>query len=214
MIVRKITETILDEVLQQDLEKYRQRAIEFGATDARVITTDMIVIDERVRAKCIVPLCSNYGSSPNCPPHAMDVDLMRKVVKNFRYAIFYMIKVPSQELTNPDYKEKRSGAPSSIKSFQISAKVESEAFYDGYYLAMAFAGGACQPNLCPDKDCSALLPGQRCRHPLIARHSMEGAGMDAYLMATKVDWDIYPIGESTSPSEVPCGTKLGVVLIY
>jgi len=32
-------------------------------------------------------------------------------------------------------------------------------------------------------------------------------------MATKVGWDIYPIGLSTSPEEVPYGLRLGLVLI-
>ena len=94
-MVRKIVEAVPEEVLQQDLEKYRQRAIELGATDAKIITTDMISIDERVRAKCIVPLCSNYGTSANCPPHTMDLDFIREVVKNFQCAIFYMTRVPS-----------------------------------------------------------------------------------------------------------------------
>ena len=213
-MVRKIVEQVPEEILQQDLEKYKQRAIELGATDAKIITTDMILIDERVRAKCIIPLCRGYGTSAHCPPHAMDLDLMRKVVKNFRYAIFYMMRIPSPEIAGPDYRKKRLGAPASIKLLEIAAKVESEAFYDGYYLATALTGGPCQPYLCPDKECSALIPGQGCRHPFIARPSMEGVGINAYLLATKVGWDIYPIGGSTLPSEVPYGTKLGLVLIY
>ena len=52
-MVRKIVEKVPDELLQQDLEKYRRRALEIGATDAKIITTDIILIDERVRAKCI-----------------------------------------------------------------------------------------------------------------------------------------------------------------
>jgi hypothetical protein len=38
--------------------------------------------------------------------------------------------------------------------------------------------------------------------------------MDAFTMATKVGWDIYPIGLSTSPEDVPYGSLLGLVLIY
>jgi predicted metal-binding protein len=143
----------------------------------------------------------------------MELDLTRKIVKNFRYAIFFMLRVPSQELTNPDFKQKKAGAISSIKQSQIIAKLESEAFYDGYHLAMAFGGGPCQPYLCADQECAALVPGQRCRHPLKARPSMEAVGMDAYLMATKVGWEIYPIGGSVSSSEIPSGNRLGLVLI-
>ena len=213
-MVRKIMETVPEEALQRDLEKYRQMAIELGATDAKIIATDMIVIDERVRAKCIIPLCRNYGTTPNCPPNAIDLDFTRKIVKSFSYAIFVMLKVPSQELTNPDFKQKRAGVRSSVKQAQTANKIESEAFYDGYYMATAFGSGPCQPYLCPDKECAAMVPGQRCRHPLMARQSMEATGIDAYLMAAKVGWDIYPIGGSISASDIPHGTRLGLVLIH
>jgi hypothetical protein len=43
---------------------------------------------------------------------------------------------------------------------------------------------------------------------------MEGVGMDVYTMATKIGWDIYPIGDATLPSEVPHGLRLGLVFIY
>ncbi len=143
----------------------------------------------------------------------MDLGLVRQVVNNFRYAMFYMIKVPSGELAGPEFKEKKLGVRSAMKNWEISAKLESEAFYDGYHLAMAFAGGPCEPYLCPDKECS-ILTGQGCRHPYVARPSMEGVGMNALAMAAKVGWDVYPIGGSILPSEIPHGTKLGLVLIY
>ena len=213
-MVRKIVETFPEEVLQQDLERYRQKAIELGATDAKIITTDLVVVDERVRAKCIIPLCRNYGTSPDCPPHAIDLDFTRKIVNSFSYAIFFMLLVPSQELTNPDFMQKRAGVRSSVKLAKIASKIESVAFYDAYYLATAFGSGPCQPYLCPDKECAAMVPGQHCRHPLMARHSLEAAGIDAYRMAAKVGWDVYPIGGSIPASEIPHGTRLGLVLIY
>jgi predicted metal-binding protein len=211
---RKIVEKVPNNVLKKDLEKYRKRALKLGATDAKIITTDMILIDERVRAKCIVPVCSSLGKNVNCPPYAMDLELVRKVVNNFRYAIFYMLRVPSSELAGPEYKERKLGKRSAMKNWEISAKIESEAFYDGYHLAMAFAGGPCESYLCPNEECSALVPGQGCRHPYLSRPSMEGVGMDAFTMAAKVGWEVYPIGRSISPSEVPHGTKLGLVFIY
>ena len=79
---------------------------------------------------------------------------------------------------------------------------------------MALAGGPCKPYLCPNKECSALVPGQKCRHPFISRHAIEGIGIDAFRLATKVGWDIYPIGGSVSPEELPHGSKLGLVFIY
>jgi predicted metal-binding protein len=214
VVVRKIAEDVPEEVLQQDLEKYRKKAIELGATDARIITTDMIVVDERVRAKCIIPLCRNYGTSPDCPPNAVDLDFIRKVIAGFKYAIFFMLEVPSEEVTNPDFRQKRAGVRSAVKLAKIASGIESAAFYNAYYFATAFGSGPCQPYLCPDKECAALVPGQHCRHPLMARHSLEAAGIDAYIMAARAGWDVYPIGASVPASEVPHGTRLGLVLIY
>jgi len=212
-MVRKVPVEVPDDVLQQDLEKYRQLAIEIGTTDAKIITTDMVVIDERVRAKCLVPLCGSLGKNFNCPPHAMDLDMVRKVVNGFRYAVFYMIRVPSAELTGPDFKAKKTGAPSAMKNWEVSGKVEAAAFFDGYYLAMGFAGGPCEPYLCANQECSVPL-GRGCRQPYVARPSMEGVGMDAFKMAARVGWEVYPISRNIPPEEVPHGTKLGLVLIY
>ena len=39
-MVRKILKKVPEEQLQRNLEKYRQRAIELGATDTKIITTD------------------------------------------------------------------------------------------------------------------------------------------------------------------------------
>jgi len=38
--------------------------------------------------------------------------------------------------------------------------------------------------------------------------------MDANTMATKVGWNIYPIGQSRSPEEIPYVSLLGLVLIH
>jgi predicted metal-binding protein len=212
-MVRKIVERVPDEQLQKDLEKYRQRALKLGATDAKIITTDNVVIDERVLAKCTYPKCPGYGTNLNCPPYAMDLDLVRKVVNNFRYAIFAKVDVPSEEIAGPEARDKTLYATWRRKINEIISKIEAEAFSDGYYLALAFGSGPCKSIFCPDNDCSALVPGQPCRHPLKARSSMEGVGMDVFAMATKVGWDIYPIGEATLPSEVPCGLRLALVFI-
>ena len=212
-MARKITSEIPRDILQKDLERYRQRAIELGATDAKMITSDMILVDERVRAKCIYPKCRSYGTNANCPPHAMDLDMVRKVVSRYQYAIFLMLKVPPEEVAGPDVQEKRLSRPSQIKNHEIVSRLEAEAFHDGYHLALGFAGGSCKSAFCPNVEC-ATLKGEGCRHPLRARSAMEAVGLEAYIMAAKVGWDIYPVGQSTPVTDVPHGIKLGLVLIY
>ncbi len=213
-MVRKIVEAVPDGVLQQDLERYRQRTIELGATDAKVITTDMVLIDQRVRAKCIYPKCSYYGTNAHCPPHAMNLEKVRKIVNNSQYGIFTKLEVPSEKTAGPEARDRKLSIPWQRKMHEIVSKIEAEAFFDGYYLALGFAGGPCKSAFCPDIECSVLVSGQSCRHPLRSRTSMEGVGMDAFLMAAKVGWDIYPIGGSISPRAVPYGTRLGLVLIH
>ncbi len=211
-MVRKIMEKVPEEILQQDLEKYRQRALKLGASNAEAVTTDMVVIDERVRAKCIYPKCEWYGTSANCPPYAIDLEQTRKIVNNFHYAMFFGIKVPTELLAGKRTPEQyKQGSHFGNTRNEIVAKVEAEAFYDGYYLAVGFGGGACKRQFCPNEDCS-VLAGQGCRFPLHARTSMEGVGMDVYLMATKVGWDVYPLG--ARPSDAPHGLQAGIVFIY
>lgn len=100
------------------------------------------------------------------------------------------------------------------KLHEIVSKVESDAFYDGYYLAMGFAGGPCKRAFCYNAECNALTSGKGCRHNLIARPSMEAVGMNCFKMAANEGWDIYPIGKKTCPEDVAHGTRLGLVLIY
>lgn len=213
-MVRKFTEKVSEEQLQKDLEEYRKRAIELGASDAKVITTDRVILDERVRAKCMYPKCNGYGTSLNCPPYTPDIDQIRKIVKKYKYAVLFKLNIPSEEIAGPLAKEHKAYRPYSRKRARIVAKLEAEAFHNGYHLALGFGGGSCKSHYCPDVECEALKPGKACIAPLKARASMEAVGMDAYTMATKAGWDIYPIGEKTPPSEVPCGLYLGIILIH
>ena len=213
-MAQKFLEKISEEKLQQDLEKYRQRAIELGATDAKIITMDKVVIDERVLAKCTYPKCPGYGTNVNCPPYAMSLDQVRKVVNNFSYAIFIKLDVPSKHTAGREAIDKNLSMPYRRKLSEIVAKIEAEAFYDGYHLALGFGSGTCKALFCPDNECRALVMGQPCPYRLKARSPMEGVGMDVYTMAAKAGWDIYPIGDNTLPSEVPYGLRLGLVFIY
>lgn len=168
-MIRKIVEKIPDEQLQQDLEKYRQRSVELGATDAKVITTDEVVIDERVLAKCTYPRCFGYGTNANCPPYAMSPDQLRKVLNKFRYAIFIKLEVPADDIAGVEARDRKLLKPFIRKLSEITAKIEAEAFYDGYHLALAFGNGSCKGLFCADVECRALVPGQACPHHLRAR---------------------------------------------
>jgi predicted metal-binding protein len=213
-MTRKIVDRIPEEQVKKDLEKYRQRAIELGATDARVITADDVIIDERVIAKCVYPKCPGYGTNANCPPYAMTPDEARKLVNNFTYGVFVKLEVPAEHTSGQEAIEKNLSNPYRVKVSEIIARLEAEAFYDGYHLAVGFGSGSCKMLFCANNDCLVLTPGKGCPHRLKARSPMEAVGMDVYRMATRAGWDIYAIGDSTQPSEVPYGLRLGLVLIH
>ena len=58
---------VSDEQLRADLERYRQLALDEGASDAAILAASEVVVDERVRLKCLVPRCLRAGETPNCP---------------------------------------------------------------------------------------------------------------------------------------------------
>jgi predicted metal-binding protein len=204
---RKILEEVPEEILKGDLENYRKKAIELGATDAEIISTDEIIIEERVRAKCMYPRCEVYGTSANCPPYAPELDVIRKIVNGFTRAI--LLKIDAA----PDTIEKGDSAIA-LKHSKIVSQIEAMAFYDGYYLALGFGGTACKATFCSAKDCSAMTKGQSCRFSFQSRVSMHGAGMDVFKMASRAGWDIYPVGSSTKTADVPFVSHIGLVLIY
>lgn len=213
--VTAFSENVSDEKLETDIENYVNLTKELGATDVKKISTDMIILDERVRARCYSPRCPYYGTNLNCPPHFdWDVEKSREIVSKYKYAVFIMLEVPPEEQTGKDYFSPKHKLPSALKMYEIVAKVQSAAFYDGYPLALGFAGGgSCKRVFCSAVDCKGIK-GEGCRMALKSNPTMHGAGMDAYSMASEVGWKIYPLGKTTDPSQIPHGLELGLVLIH
>src|SRR5674536_141200 len=71
--------------------EFLKTASELGATAARVFDAKDVVVDERVRLKCCVPVCRNYGVSLMCPPNVMPVDEFRTVLARFQKALLIQI---------------------------------------------------------------------------------------------------------------------------
>ena len=216
-----------EDALNQDLEIYRQEAVKCkGISEAAVIDQKDIIVDIRAPLKCSIPKCYSYGTSIHCPPLIdISAEKMKQVAKMYRHGILMKADLPSdlvagEELTKAILSHKRDPEKkviqlgrSVINIFQAVSKVESMAYYDGYYLSMGFAAGSCKETLCYKfPDCQAM-EGKGCRHPNMARPSMEAVGFDAYRMAARVGWEIYPIGGNCVPESVPHGLMIGLVLI-
>jgi len=212
-MVRKIVAQVPPQTLEKDLERYRQMAIELGATDAKIVPSSQVIIDERVRLKCTYPKCKWYGTNANCPPYAVDLETMKKALFKYNSAIFFMLETPSKDFVGPDVVKLGTHVQWTRKVYEITSKIEAAAFYDGYHLAMGFAGGPCKSIFCPNENCSALT-GTGCRHYLKSRSAMEGVGMDVFTMAARTGWEVYPCGASLKPEDVPHGIRCGLILIH
>ena len=210
---RLITLEIPDEKLGRDLELFRQRAIELGASMAEVIPANWVEIDERVRLKCSIPLCPYYDKNIFCPPHGPSLELMRKAVARYSQAILFAVEViPVDEFADRS-KERGAVVKWAKKCLEIAGRIETMAFGNGYYIATGFGQYSCLRILCGLERC-LVLEGSYCPYPLKARPSMEGVGIDVFGLVTKVGWDIYPIYRSVDPREVPRALSVGIVFIY
>lgn len=201
------------ETLQRDLETFKQKALDLGASMAEIIPAHLVEIDERVRLKCFIPLCPFYDKNPYCPPRAPQPEFMRAALSRYNWAILFALDVvPVEEFADRPVQLKM-GAQWTKKTFEIAGKIETLAFASGYYLALGLCQFNCLRVLCNQETCS-VLDGGECPFPLKARPSMEGVGIDVFRLVTKVGWDIYPIYKSVDPKVVPRALAVGIVFIY
>jgi predicted metal-binding protein len=209
---RKIPLQTPDDILRQDLETLKQKALELGASVAEIIPAEWVEIDERVRLKCSIPLCPHYDKNLYCPPHGAPLDLMRNAVSRYHWALLFAIDViPAKEFADRAI-EREALAKWAKKCLEITGRIETLALGIGYYLAMGFGQASCIKVLCGQERC-LVLDGGKCPYPLQSRPSMESAGIDVYRLVTKVGWDIYPIYRSVDPDKVPRALSVGIVFI-
>ena len=86
---RLISLSVPDETFKKDLENFRQKALDLGASMAEIIPVDWVEIDERVRLKCAIPLCPYYDKCIFCPPHTPGPELMRRALAKYERAILF-----------------------------------------------------------------------------------------------------------------------------
>ncbi|MDO8567757.1 MAG: DUF2284 domain-containing protein [Dehalococcoidales bacterium] len=212
-----------DSDLQKNLEKYRQKAIEFGANDAKIIPASDVVVDERVYMKCLVPRCQGlrHGGTPHCPPHTPQPDFVRKVLARYQWAIVFKRDVENLEdyIPTSDAKVEEIRAKSKevegyhARTIEIVGRLESLAQSEGYYLALGFSGGSCRLSLCRGANCAVIENGN-CRFPLKARPAMEAVGIDVFDLAKKVGWDAYMIRRVEPDLSVfPCGVSIAILFV-
>jgi predicted metal-binding protein len=210
---RPFVTKVPEERLMKDLEDFRHKAMEMGAAAAEIIQASQIIVDERVRLKCTVPRCLRAGETPNCPPYAPELDVVRRAFEKFSWAI--LLKTHLEPIEDYAPGNRQDGVDQSLlyhkKTSELVYEIELLAYKQGYHLAMGLGGGSCKDYLCHGLICQFLDSG-RCRFPFRARPAMEAMGIDVVDLTNKVGWKCYPLLDDLS--QIPCAISVGLVLVY
>jgi len=213
--IRPFATKVPEETLIADLKSFREKALELGAAAAEIIPASQIVVDERVRLKCVVPRCLRAGETPNCPPYTPELDVIREAFHKFTWAILLNTHVEPLEAYAPGSGQNKAEQRQTLlfhqKTSEIVYEIERLAYKNGYYLAMGFSGGSCKDYLCHGLICQFMESG-RCRFPHRARPAMEAMGINVFDLIRKVGWEAYPLLDELNL--VPCAISVGLVLVY
>lgn len=143
-----------------------------------------IIIDERVRLKCQVPLCDSYNRNLMCPPHTPSVAVFEETLSRYSRAILLQVCASAGGSNDPFRPAKRL--------HELVNIAEKEAFLSGFRFAAGFIGGCCR--LC--RQCVAVRGGITCRFPFKARPSMEAMGIDVIATTARAGLPIsFPVSD-------------------
>jgi predicted metal-binding protein len=161
--------------MEKIIKQLQSEAIQLGTTQTKVIPISSIVVDERVRLKCLIPLCNKYNQNLMCPPNLPSVEEFRKSLKKYSKALFVQLAFEKKEKVSKTEMQRYG-----LWLHKIIHQLERKALSLGYSLAAGLIGGSCK--LC--RKC--VGPHHPCRHPLMARPSIEGMGINVIQTAKKI----------------------------
>ncbi len=168
-------------------------ALEKGCPEAKVVPVDKVVVEDRVRLRCMVG-CPHYGKGLRCPPYTPSVDEFRKMLNDYSFVM--VVKLKPREISEEvlaqyavkDGKTRLWDQDSSIndstgniksdfvKHYESSLmdllELERAAFKSGYVFATVFFAGRCL--LC--EECN--VDEAKCLNPSMARPSAEAMGIN------------------------------------
>jgi len=140
---------------------------------AMPIPVSQVIVDERVRLKCQVPLCDSFHKNLMCPPFVMPVEEFRQVLARYQEAILLQTEGVI-DVQNDNGKPGKDVFAPAGRLHDLVNRGEREAFRSGFRFAAGLIGGCCR--LC--ETCVAIEKSSICRFPFRARPSMEAMGID------------------------------------
>lgn len=185
----------------------RKNALDLGATDAKVIPTSQVFVEDRVVMKCRTG-CISYGKKLTCPPYVPTPEEFRKILAEYKSAL--LVKFTSPAVAEPDVicsiyrywldpkapEEKKKKAEAfwndhfdGTKNFSpVMLELERLAFNAGYTFALALMNGSCR--LCE----SCNVKEGICLHPTQARMTEHAVGINMKKTADTAEMPItFPV---------------------
>ena len=186
----------MPETKEESFYEIIEIATQAGATAAKIIPSQQVVVDERVRLKCEVPRCSGYGQFLTCPPHVMAPEDFSRILSRYEWCL--LVQVEAKDIDSTDKGNGRIDndvlsenndlhRPYKLKLLEIVETVEASAFKKGMRFATGFVGGSCA--LCDHCVEDKFLDA--CRHPFRARPPIEGVGIDVVKTAQNAGLSIH-----------------------
>jgi len=167
-----------------------REAKKVGALEAKIITPDKVVVEDRVVLKCQSG-CHMYGHKFVCPPMTPTPGEFRKILKEYGHIL--VAKFPAKATADEDVGRsllKNICAPEIQPDLRSRTKnfwdvwnedkrsillamldLEKTAFNQGYTLALALTAGSC--TLCEKCNINST-----CTHPTMARFSDHALGVN------------------------------------
>lgn len=152
----------------------------YGIDEAMITYTSKVDVKDWVLMKCKYG-CGNYGKSYSCPPNSINPEDMRKIMREYKRAIFIVMKTEKQD----DQKKFRKAL----------IEMEKALFLKNYYKSFALVP-------CPCKDCSECnaISGKPCKNK-DNRPCIEGVGIDVFSLAKKHKKNIQTISDMNKTFE-------------
>lgn len=167
-----------------------EEANRLGAREAKIISPNKVVVEDRVLLKCRAG-CDSYGKKFVCPPYTPTPDEFRKILREYRKVL--IVKFPADAEAEedvgrslqknqcspaipPDLRERTNkfwdvwGADKR-RILLAMLELEKAAFNRGFTLAFALTAGSC--TLC--EKCN--MDGS-CTHPTMARYAEHALGVN------------------------------------
>ncbi|PWR73737.1 DUF2284 domain-containing protein [Methanospirillum lacunae] len=184
-----------------------EKARSLGASEAKVILTSDIVVENRVALKCRTG-CIGYGKKLTCPPYVPTPEEFRKILSEYTYALLVGFISPAhadEDVICSIYRywlDPKAPADKKEKATQfwtdhfngtgsfapVMLELERTAFNAGNALALALINGSCR--LC--KTCN--IKEGICIHPTQARIPEHALGVNMIKTAEKAGMPIkFPV---------------------